>query len=206
LYSWFGKTEVVDFALLNQLLHRCGHIFYRHIWVNAVLVEQVDHICPQSFERTLGDLFDVRWPTIEADLLTFGTNLETEFGSYHHLAAKRSERFAHEFFIRKRTIHFSGIEESDTQFDGLPEQRDHLILVFRRTVAKAHSHTAQPDGRDFQVFPEFPLFHFLNSERESALNSHHQLFAHSDFSEAMSMEKRYFTSDLSNLSYASLTF
>src|SRR6266480_4940329 len=32
------------------------------------------------------------------------------------------------------------------------------------------------------------------------------LSAHSDLREAMSIEKRYFTSDLSNLSYASLTF
>jgi hypothetical protein len=31
-------------------------------------------------------------------------------------------------------------------------------------------------------------------------------FAHSDLREAMSIEKRYFTSDLSSLSYASLTF
>src|SRR5206468_10293777 len=130
--------------------------------------------------------------------------------------------------------------------------RNHLTLVFGRTVAKAHSHTAQPDRRDFQI-PKFQLFHsFLSvskchSEPSEAapqrtksarpgfpsrvifpktnrVSQQPEIFRfaqhdssvcwmcsrvshrYSDFKEAMSMENRYFTSDLSNLSYASLTF
>jgi hypothetical protein len=34
-------------------------------------------------------------PTIEADLLAFRTNFETEFAGDHHLLAQRRQRFAH---------------------------------------------------------------------------------------------------------------
>src|SRR5678815_5169887 len=99
-------------------------------------------------------------PAIETDLLTFGTKLETELGSNHHFLTERRKRFANEFFIRERTVHFGSIEERDASFDGCSNQRDHLLLFFRRTVAKTHSHAAQPDGRNFQVsLSKFPFLH-----------------------------------------------
>src|SRR5438445_7124992 len=43
------------------------------------------------------------------------------------------------------------------------QKRDHLLFVFGQAVRKAHSHTAEPDGRDFQIaLSKFALFHFLN--------------------------------------------
>ena len=41
---------------------------------------------------------------------------------------------------------------------------EHLLLIFGRTVGRAHSHAAEPDSRNFQVaISEFALQHFLNS-------------------------------------------
>ena len=85
---------------------------------------------------------------------------EPELGGDHHLLAERSEGFAHEFFVRVRAVDLGGVEERDAAFDGRPEQRDHLLLVLGRTVAEAHAHAAQAEGRDFQVaFSEFALLH-----------------------------------------------
>src|SRR5512147_719607 len=43
-----------------------------------------------------------------------------------------------------------------------PKECDHLLLVCRRAVRKAHSHAAEPYRRDFQVaFSEFALLHSL---------------------------------------------
>ena len=72
-------------------------------------------------------------------------DLEAELGGDHHLVAERSESFAHEFFVRERTVHFGGIEEGDAAFDGRTNQRDPFLLVDRGTVAKAHSHAAEPN-------------------------------------------------------------
>ena len=47
-----------------------------------------------------------------------------------------------------------------TKFDRLPNQRDHLLLIFRRTVAKTHPHAAKPNRRNFQTaLSKFALFH-----------------------------------------------
>src|SRR5258708_2914655 len=44
-----------------------------------------------------------------------------------------------------------GVEECDAPFDGRPKKSDHLLLVWERSVGKAHSHAAEPESRDFQV-------------------------------------------------------
>src|ERR1700730_527644 len=161
LHSWLRKTEVLDLSFLNHVLHRSRHIFYRHIGIDTMLVEQIDDVAPESLQRSFGDLLDVLWPAIQADLLTFRTNFETEFGGYHYLLAERSKRFAHKFFVCKRAVHFGGIEKRYAEFYGFPKKRDHLLLVLGRAVAKAHSHTAQADGRHFQItLSKFPLLHF----------------------------------------------
>src|ERR1700737_482586 len=61
-------------------------------------------------------------------------------------------------------VDFGGIEECDAAFHGRPDDRDHLLLFSGRTVAKAHSHAAQPDSRDFQIaFSKFALLHCSSS-------------------------------------------
>src|SRR2546430_4843907 len=126
-----------------------------------MLIEQIDHVPSESLQRSFSNFFDVLWPTIDTHLLAFRTNFESELRSDHHLLTHRSERFAHKFFVRERSVNFSGIEERDAKFNRLAKQRDHLLLIFRRTVPKAHSHTAQPDGRDFQAtLSKFALLHF----------------------------------------------
>src|SRR6266513_6546261 len=99
-------------------------------------------------------------PAIQADLLTFGTNFETELGSDHYFFTERSERFACESFVRERTVHFSGIEKRHTLFKCRSNQRNHILLVLGRTVAKTHSHTPEPDRRNLQfTYSESALLH-----------------------------------------------
>src|SRR5438874_8762005 len=165
LHSSFREAEVLHLTCSNQFLHRTGDIFNRHAGIDAVLIEQIDNIGPQSLQRSVGDLFDVLWPTIQAELLTFGTKFESELRGNCDSLTQRSQRFANELFVRERTVNFSGIEKRNPAFNCRPNQRDHLILVFGRTVAKAHSHTAQSDSRHFQIaLSKFPLLHcFLPS-------------------------------------------
>jgi hypothetical protein len=58
----FRQAEVLDLALLNQDLHRSCHIFDWHLGVNAVLIEEIDDVGLEPFER----LLDMLRPTIEA--------------------------------------------------------------------------------------------------------------------------------------------
>src|SRR5215208_3234554 len=75
----------------------------------------------------------------------------SKLGGDHHLSAARSERFAHELLVRVRAVHLGGVEEGDATFNRGPKERGRLLLVGSGAVAEAHSHAAEPDGRDFQL-------------------------------------------------------
>ena len=160
------RPKCLTLPCLNQLLHRSRHVFDRHVRVNPVLIEQIDGFHLEPLERALGDLLDVLRPAVEAQpsVPVWANVLESELGGDHHLLAEGSERFAHQFFVGERAVDFRRIEEGDAAFDGCANQRDHLLLVCRRAVAKAHAHAAEPDGRDFQVaVSKFAFLHFLQS-------------------------------------------
>ena len=167
LHPCFRKSEVLHLALLNQLFHRSRNVFDRHVGVNAVLIEQIDDIGLEALQRGLSDFLDMLWPTIQAGLFAgVRIKFEPELGGNHDFPTERSESFAHEFFVRERAVNFGGVEECDAAFHGRSDDRDHLLLFSGRTVAKAHSHAAEPDSRDFQIaFSKFALLHCSSFEQ-----------------------------------------
>ena len=92
----FGKPKVFDLTLLDQIFDGSGHVLYRHIRVNAVLIKQINRFNLESFERGFGDLFDVLWPAIQPGhtSLRRRIKLEPELGGDHHLTTERGEGFA----------------------------------------------------------------------------------------------------------------
>src|SRR5260370_40224350 len=122
LHSCFRKPEMLYLPFLNQILDRPSNIFDSHVRVNPMLIEEIDVVGLQSLERRFGDLLDVLGPAIHAELLAVGTKFETEFGGYHNLTAKGSERFAHKFFVCERAVHFSSVEERYAAFYGRSNQ------------------------------------------------------------------------------------
>src|SRR6267143_3489046 len=153
----FRESEVLHLALMDEVFHGSGDVFDRHVGIYAVLIEQVDDIGLEALKRCLGDLLDVFWttvlgsPTRVQGRSTIGIRLATELGCDHHLVTKWGQRFAHERFVFEGTIAFGGVEKCDATFDSRPDQRDHFLLVACRTVANAHSHTAESDRRYFQI-------------------------------------------------------
>src|SRR5580658_4218459 len=99
---------------------------------------------------------------------TIGVGYKSVFGGDHHLVANRGQRFADEFFVGERAVHFRRIEKRHAAFHGGPNQRDHLLLIRRRTQPKAHSHAAQAHRRNFQTaLSKFALLHWFSSETVS---------------------------------------
>src|SRR5208283_5910840 len=116
-----------------------GHVFDGHVRVNAMLIEQINRLDLEPLERSLNHTLDARRFAGYTALLA-GVAIESELGGDDHLATERREGFADEFLVRERAIDFGGIEERDAEFDGFPNQRDHLLLVGSRAVTKAHAH------------------------------------------------------------------
>ena len=111
------RPKCLTLPSLNQVLHRAGDVFDRHVRVDAVLIEEIDPIGPEPLQRRLGDLADVRGPAVQAGLLAV-LELEAELRRDDDLIANRRERFADELFVRERPVHFGGVEERDAAVDG----------------------------------------------------------------------------------------
>ena len=135
---------MLDLALANEILDRACDIFYRNLRVDTVLIEEIDPIGPETFQRRLRDLADVRGAAVEACLLPV-LDLEAELRGDDDLIANRGECFADNVFVRKRAVHFRRVEEGHAAVDGRP---DHGQAVFARrcgpvTEADAHAAEAQ---------------------------------------------------------------
>src|SRR2546426_12288785 len=167
LSSCFGKAKIFHLALPDQLLHRPSDVFARHVRINAMLVEQIYSIDSQTLERPIGNLLDMLRPTIQAwrslhpSRIELRIKIKPEFCRYHHLSAKGSERFAYKFFIGKRPVYFSSVEECDAVLNGCANKSDHLLLVCGRPVRETHTHAAEPKGGNIEIAPsKSALLHF----------------------------------------------
>src|SRR2546428_3413373 len=117
------------------------------------------------------------WPAVEAwwSLHPSGIELrikvKPEFCRYHHLSAKGSERFAYEFFIGKRPVYFSSVEECDAVLNGCANKSDHLLLVCGRPVREKIRGLVQFKRRSQQiVLCQFPTRFFHQAvERHSLI-------------------------------------
>ena len=82
---------MLHLSRLNEVLHRTGYIFNRHLRVNAVLVEQGDTVSLKPLETSIGYLLDVLGLAVEsAEALSAGREVEAELRGNHHLLAEWS--------------------------------------------------------------------------------------------------------------------
>src|SRR5262249_3587297 len=92
LHSRFGKAEVLNLALLNQVLHRSRYVLDGNVRVYTVLIEQIDDIGPEPLERGFGHLLDMFRTAVQPGLFAgLRIEFEAELRCNHDFLAHRSE-------------------------------------------------------------------------------------------------------------------
>jgi hypothetical protein len=83
------------------------------------LIEEIDHIDVQPFQRALRNLLDVFRPAVYPDpcALTGRVEIEPELRGDHHLVTERSQSPANELLVHKRPTYFRRVEERHAAFD-----------------------------------------------------------------------------------------
>ena len=57
-----------------------------------MLIEQIDNVCPESFERSFSNFFALLWPAIHTDCpIALWIEFESKLCGDHHLLAKRKK-------------------------------------------------------------------------------------------------------------------
>jgi hypothetical protein len=130
----FGQAEVFDLAFRHEILDGPGDIFDWHGGIDTVLIEQIDDVGIQPFERRVGHRPDSLRPAVQ----TLGrySILEAEFGCDHGLLPKRRKRLTQEFFVGERTVGLGSIEKCHAEVESGSDQRNRLLFLGRRTVAE----------------------------------------------------------------------
>jgi hypothetical protein len=141
-----------------------GNLLDGDVRIDAMLVEEIDGVHLEALERRVGHRPDVLRTTIDAPGPLRGRRIEieAELGGDDHLAFERGQSLADQLLIRERAVDFGRVEEVDAKFHGTMDEFDHLLLVRRRTIAGAHGHAAEADGRDFEI-AEFARLHRFRS-------------------------------------------
>src|SRR5437868_6227583 len=161
LGSGLGKPKVPDLTGRDQILDGARNILDRNARIDAVLIEQVDHVYPKALERRVRDLPDVFGTAVETGQFALH-DLETELGRDHDLVADRRERLAYDFLIRERSIDFRGVEERHATLVRGADQGYGVFLIEGGSIAEIEAHTAEAQGRNFKAtFAEFALLHSI---------------------------------------------
>ena len=149
VYPGFGESEVFHLACGDQVLHRARYVFDWHVRVDAMLIEQVDHIGPQSPEEASttclmcsGRLFRVREGS---GVVTFGSRSQPNLVAMATLSSHGLKRFSNQFLVRERPITFRRVEERHAAIDSCPDERRHFNGVTGWPRIGTHTHAAEPD-------------------------------------------------------------
>ena len=130
LRAGFGQAEMLDLALPDQVADGACHVLNRHGRVNAVLVEQVNHLDTKPLQGRLGHGADTLGAAVHAGLLAGrGINPEAELGGDHHPVPHRRQRLADHLLVGKGAVNLGGVEQGDAAFHRRADQRDALHLA-----------------------------------------------------------------------------
>ena len=111
-----GQAEVPDLARRDQLADRAGDVLDRHVRVDPVLVEEVDHVGAQPLaarRRRPAAMCSGRLSRPVCAPL--GVDREPELGGDHHLVADRRQPLADELLVEERAVDLGGVEERDAR-------------------------------------------------------------------------------------------
>jgi hypothetical protein len=123
-----GQAEVAHLASLHELGDGASDVLDRDVGVDAMLVEQIDHLDPQPAQRCIGDLRDLLGAAVEPDRPAV-LDAPPELRGDHDLVAQRREGLTDEFFVDVGAVDLGGIEERDVALDRATQHADHGVAV-----------------------------------------------------------------------------
>ncbi len=154
-------SEVLYFALLDEILHSSGDVFDRTLRIDAMLVEEIDDVGPEALQSCIRHFADTLRTAVQALLRV--AILEAELGGNHHLLAERLNGLAHNFFVHERTICLGRIKKCHAAIECCPDERDRLLPLGCGPVTEAQPHAAQADGGHLEVaFSQFAFLHYFS--------------------------------------------
>jgi hypothetical protein len=145
---------VHDLALRHQVFDCARDVLDRDLWIDTVLVKQIDSIGAQALQHAVDGGLDVLRSAVETRQTPAGLKIDvpTELRCDHHPVAERRDASAEDTFDLVRALSLGRVEEGDAAIIRSPDDVQHLWAVGDRgLVSAAHVLNAEADAGDLQV-------------------------------------------------------
>jgi hypothetical protein len=149
VHTGLGQPEVLDLPCRDEVFDCPGDVLDRYLWVDAVLVQQVDGGHAEPLQGVLDGGPDVLRPAVQTGG-PVAVVAEAELGGNDDLVAYRRQGLADQGLVGERAVDLGGVEERDAAVDGGADQGDAVRVVDRRAEAVAQAHAAEADRGDFK--------------------------------------------------------
>src|SRR6266446_3448858 len=151
LGAGLGESDVTNLSFLDQIRQSADSVFNRSIWVNPVLIVEVNVGGPEPLQAGIACFSHVfRTPIDAAGFRIIGIANDAEFCRNNKLVAFSANRAPNQLLILERTVHISCIEKGDTKFNSAVNGSDGFFFI-AGSIEFRHAHTAQAEGGDGQA-------------------------------------------------------
>lgn len=125
----FGQAEVFDLAGGDQFSDGARHVLNGYIWIDTMLVEQIDTIRAQSPEHRIDHVPDMLRPTVQAIARAIRIDAPSEVCRDDDLVPNGREGLTQQFFVRKWAVRFGAIEERHPHVHGGTDDLDAFVSI-----------------------------------------------------------------------------
>ena len=146
----FGQAQVPHLARLNQLRHGSYRFLNRDLWVDAMLIVQIDMVDAEPLKTGIAGRVHVFRRSVDTQQRTFGSAHVTELGCQHNFPAACFQDLCQQAFVGTHAVPISRIEEVDADIERGVEHAQ-ISGFIGRSVELRHTHAAQANGRDFKA-------------------------------------------------------
>src|SRR5579863_2042354 len=141
------EAEMQHLSVFDKLLHGTRNVLDWHIWIDPMLVEEIDAVRPETLQTPVHHSLDVFGPAIQTALVG---EVEAELRCDLHLVAERFECAADDGFAHVRAVHFSRVEERHTVAVCRTDDLDGVVDGGCWAVVCGQVHAAKSELRYFQ--------------------------------------------------------
>jgi hypothetical protein len=82
-------------------------------------------------------------PAVKTIASAVRVDAESKLGGNYYAVAESRKRFAHQFFVRERTINLGSVKKRNAALQCCTNDPDSVLSIHRRPVIGAQPHTAE---------------------------------------------------------------
>src|SRR5262249_31951688 len=143
----FRQSEISNLPRLHELRHRADGFLDRRIWINPMLVIQINCLDLETCQTFLAGLAHIGSLAVHADKTSIRISHIPKLRRKKNLRSPIRNRSPHKLLVVPDAIHIRGVEKRHAKLDRPMNDLDRLLHI-ARPIKLRHTHTTKTDRRN----------------------------------------------------------